>query len=385
MDAWIAADPRQQGLWTGIVMVTRHVEIAGAGITGLTLAAALAQSGWTVRVHESAAELRSTGGGLYLREDGAQAARRLGIWDEILEGAFAPAGLELRVDGRQLSVEPEDPNVRTMLRNHLHGTLATAARRAGAEILFGSKVVAASADGHLDLADGSRRKADLVVAADGVGSAIPASLGIAARRLRYDDGLIRVLLDRRVLVGEQWERTIDFWHYGETALRILYSPCSPQHCYLCLMSAVGDDQASALPIAIDYWSRAFPELRPLLAQPGTSARYDRYGMIRLEQWSRGRAAVIGDAAHGMPSSLGRGASVGMLSAVELAARLADSASIEAALGAWETGQRPLVELVQAEAERVAGSRSLAERNRIDADSRMSAATVNAHVLTGERP
>ncbi|WP_204275453.1 hypothetical protein, partial [Enterobacter hormaechei] len=84
----------------------------------------------------------------------------------------------------------------------------------------------------------------------------------------------RVLLDRRVLAGDQWDRTIDFWHYGETALRILYSPCSPEHCYLCLMSAVGDDQASALPIATDYWARAFPELQPLLAQPGTSARYD---------------------------------------------------------------------------------------------------------------
>ena len=35
----------------------RHAEIAGAGLGGLTLAAALAQRGWSVRVHERAPQL----------------------------------------------------------------------------------------------------------------------------------------------------------------------------------------------------------------------------------------------------------------------------------------------------------------------------------------
>ena len=346
-------------------MAQRHAEIAGAGITGLTLAAALARTGWSVRVHEAADELRSTGGGLYLRADGAQAARRLGLWERIAAGAFTPDGFEVRIGGERHAVHPRNDSTFTMLRQHLHQSLRQGAEEAGAEIALSSKAAALSRDGVLILADGSRLAADLVVAADGVGSRLPETLGIAGRRQRYDDGLIRVLLNREVLKGPDWERTIDFWRYGETALRVLYTPCSPTHCYLCLMSAIDDARASRIPIDIDYWADHFPELKAVLETPGTSARHDRYGKIWLPRWSEGRAAIVGDAAHGMPSSLGRGASVGMLNAVELADRLNGGASIETALRDWEKAQRPVVEEVQAEAEKVALARALSARNRID--------------------
>lgn len=357
-------------------MVRRpHVEIAGAGITGLTLAAALGQAGWSVRVHESAGELRSLGGGLYLRGDGAQAARRLGIWDEVARETFTPDGFEVRIDGASETRLPRNDDTRTMLRQGLHAILRRAAERAGAEIVLGSKVVALGGDGDVLLADGSRLPADLGVAADGVGSRLPESLGIVAERRRYDDGLIRVLLEREHLVGPDWERTIDFWRYGETALRILYTPCGPRHCYLCLMSAIDDARGSALPIDVAYWAGHFPELRPLLSRAGSGARHDRYGKITLPRWSTGRAAIVGDAAHGMPSSLGRGASVGMLNAVELAGRLRDGGAVEAALADWETAQRPFVEDVQAEAERVALARALSARNRVDVAARAGAVHV----------
>lgn len=38
---------------------TQHAEIAGAGIAGLAVATALAQRGWTVRVHERFPEVRA--------------------------------------------------------------------------------------------------------------------------------------------------------------------------------------------------------------------------------------------------------------------------------------------------------------------------------------
>lgn len=352
-----------------------HVEIAGAGITGLTLAAALGRAGWSVRVHESADELRSVGGGLYLRSDGVQAVRRLGLWDEIARETFIPDGFEVRVDGVSERVLPRNDETRTMLRQTLHAALRRAAEGAGAEIILASKAIGLTEDGRMLAADGSHLPADLAIAADGVGSRLPESIGIVAERRRYDDGLIRILIERDHLDGPEWDRTIDFWHYGSTALRILYSPCSPSHCYLCLMSAIDDSRGSALPIDIGYWVGHFPELIRLLSRPGSSARHDRYGKITLPRWSSGRAAIIGDAAHGMPSSLGRGASVGMLNAVELADRLGSGNSIENALSDWEAAQRPFVEDVQAEAERVALARALSSRNRVDVASK----TTTVHV------
>jgi len=44
-------------------MSKRHAEIVGAGFAGLTAACALAQRGWSVRVHERADRLRTTGAG----------------------------------------------------------------------------------------------------------------------------------------------------------------------------------------------------------------------------------------------------------------------------------------------------------------------------------
>ena len=41
-------------------------EIAGAGLAGLAMAAALAQRGWRVRVHEKSKDLREIGAGIYL-------------------------------------------------------------------------------------------------------------------------------------------------------------------------------------------------------------------------------------------------------------------------------------------------------------------------------
>src|SRR5882757_10749860 len=44
---------------------TLHAEIAGGGFGGLTAATALAQRGWSVRLHEKGPELRAFGAGIY--------------------------------------------------------------------------------------------------------------------------------------------------------------------------------------------------------------------------------------------------------------------------------------------------------------------------------
>ena len=50
--------------------MTRHAEIAGGGFTGLTMGAALAQAGWTVRVHERTPEIRAFGAGIWIWDNG---------------------------------------------------------------------------------------------------------------------------------------------------------------------------------------------------------------------------------------------------------------------------------------------------------------------------
>ena len=68
-------------------MIERHAEIAGAGFAGLTAACALAQRGWSVRVHERADRLRTTGAGIYIYENGLRVLEAVGAYEAAVKGA----------------------------------------------------------------------------------------------------------------------------------------------------------------------------------------------------------------------------------------------------------------------------------------------------------
>src|ERR1700760_4356998 len=63
-----------------------HVEVAGAGLAGLTAATALAKRGWTVRVHERGRELRAIGAGIYLWENALRALEAVDACEAVAQG-----------------------------------------------------------------------------------------------------------------------------------------------------------------------------------------------------------------------------------------------------------------------------------------------------------
>lgn len=336
----------------------RTAEIAGAGLAGLTLATGLAQGGWRVIVHEAADALRSGGGGLYISRDGLWALRQIGRAEQFEQCSFAPLGFETWVNGKLHRAHENSGAFRTALRQRLHDLLSEAALDAGVEIRTGVRVVEADPGGTLTLEDGSRRDADLVVAADGVGSGIFASLILTRDLVMHDDGLVRVLHERSGLPGANWETSKDCWSYEGVPLRILYSPCSPEHCYLVMMVSANDAARLTLPPRPELWAPAFPMLEPLLTRAPLEARVDRYSSIRLPAWSSGRAALIGDAAHAMPSSHARGANISMRNAIKLVLALRATDDVDGALAAWQAEMMPLTADDQREAEHLASSRSL---------------------------
>jgi len=143
----------------------RHAEIAGAGFAGLTAACALAQRGWSVRVHERGQRLRTTGAGIYIYENGLRVLAAVGAYEEAVKGAPFAHTREVRDDrNRVISVHRwEGSRVFSIVRQTVINALAAASTRAGAEIVTGSVATGASADGELVLADGRKLKADLVI------------------------------------------------------------------------------------------------------------------------------------------------------------------------------------------------------------------------------
>src|SRR5882724_4338559 len=145
-------------------MKQRHAEIVGAGFAGLTAACALAQRGWSVRVHERADRLRTTGAGIYVYENGLRVLKALGAYTDAIEGAPFANSREVRDDhNRVVSLHRWDNSSRvfSIVRQQVINALAAAAARHGTEILTNSEAIAATAAGELTFADGRKTQADL--------------------------------------------------------------------------------------------------------------------------------------------------------------------------------------------------------------------------------
>jgi 2-polyprenyl-6-methoxyphenol hydroxylase-like FAD-dependent oxidoreductase len=324
--------------------VERRAEIVGGGFAGLTAACALARRGWRVRLHERADRLRTAGAGINVYENGLRVLEALDACDETIADGARHLVRETRDQhDRLLSTHPWTLRVFGVLRQRMIDALAAAARRAGAEILTGSEGASATPEGELTLASGERRRADLIVAADGVNSRIRDSLGLIEKRRYLPDGCIRILIPKVDAAEATDGRTIEYWSGNR---RFLYNPCSSTHLYLAFTMLHADSPARAVPVDKALWSRAFPHLAPLIARIGEVARYDRFEYIRLKRWSAGRVAVIGDAAHAIPPNIGQGAGCAMMNALALGVYLDRESDIVRALDAWERAERPLTNHTQ---------------------------------------
>jgi len=327
-------------------MTKRHAEIVGAGFAGLTAACALAQRGWSVRVHERSDRLRTTGAGIYMYENGLRVLEAVGAYEAAVKGAPFAQTREVRDDRNNvISVHRwGGSRVFSIVRQTVINALADAATRAGVEIVFNSSGVGATVDGELAVASGQQCKADLIVGADGSNSALRDALNLLAKRKYLIDGCTRLLIEK--LPSERnidATTTIEYWSGSR---RVLYTPCSETEVYIALTMLHSDTVAKAVPVDKGAWKRWFPHLEALIDRLGGQGRYDRFDLIKLKSWSAGRVAIVGDAAHALPPNIGQGGGCAMMNALALAVYLDKEADVPAALKTWERNERPITERAQ---------------------------------------
>jgi 2-polyprenyl-6-methoxyphenol hydroxylase-like FAD-dependent oxidoreductase len=325
--------------------VKGHVEIAGAGLAGLTAATALARRGWSVRVHEKGRELREIGAGIYLWENALRALEDIGAYDEVAAGGERIHSPELR-DHRHRLLQREwlrDGRLITIPRRHLHTALVNAARAVGVDIRTNSPVAGARGDGALELMDGTLVPADLVIGADGVHSRVRETLGLTQRIVNLRDGCGRHLIPRTG--DDPVNIAMEEWSGGR---RIGIVPSSPDWTYVFLCGPERDTAGTQQqPFNRDTWVRSFPHFRsqldriPDMPEGRWAAFYD----VTTTAWYRGRGAVIGDAAHAMSPNLGQAACMAMTNSVALAQAL-DRHDVDTALRIWQHSERPVTSRVQ---------------------------------------
>ncbi len=157
----------------------RTALIVGAGIGGLAAGIALRRAGWRARVFERAAAPRELGFALNLAPNAVLALRALGVAGRIeAEGHRMRVGELRRIDGRTLkrldigAAAPVTPSL-IALRQTLHGALLDATPADDLALGCAGAGVERTGDGVvLVLADGRRERGDVLIGADGLGSAI---------------------------------------------------------------------------------------------------------------------------------------------------------------------------------------------------------------------
>ncbi|HTK01315.1 MAG TPA: FAD-dependent monooxygenase [Bordetella sp.] len=167
-----------------------HVLIAGAGLGGLTAALALLRRGFPVRVLEQASELRELGAGIQLSANANRALFKLGLGDVLTGVASTANGKRIRLwntgqtwplfDLGAQSVAHYGYPYLTIYRADLHAALVDAVRALDPlAIELNAKVETARQEGEAviaTLADGTTRRGDVLIGADGVHSRIRAGL-----------------------------------------------------------------------------------------------------------------------------------------------------------------------------------------------------------------
>jgi 2-polyprenyl-6-methoxyphenol hydroxylase-like FAD-dependent oxidoreductase len=322
-----------------------HIEIAGAGLGGLTAAAALATRGWSVRVHEKGRELREIGAGIYLWENALRSLEAVGAYEEVAATGEHIRSPELR-DHRHRLLQREwlrDGRLITIPRRSLHAALVRAARDAGVDIVTSSPVAGASPDGSLELMDGTTVSADLVIGADGVHSRVRETLGLTLKIVNLRDGCGRHLIPRTA--DDPVHIAMEEWSGGR---RIGVVPSSREWTYIFLCGPESDIGATQQqPFNRETWISSFPQFRSQLERipDMPEGRWAAFYDVTATGWYRGRAAIIGDAAHAMSPNLGQAACMAMVNGVALSQALARY-DVDQALAVWEQTEKPVTDRVQ---------------------------------------
>lgn len=326
--------------------MSRRAQVAGAGYAGLTIAVLLAQRGWEVTVHERAEAIREIGAGIFLHNNGLVVLEEAGVME-----ALAPRGVRLlrdrMVDYRGRVMQERDlsgPRVRrwSFPRQAPIEVLLEAASRLGVDIRTSSPITAGRPEGVLVGEDGSEHRGDLVVGADGHRSAVRGSLGLTQVERRLPTTSIRFLLPGREQSpqpesNENWSRR----------RRIALAACAPDHTYCYMACPEADEVGGEVPINVESWTDHFPRLRSVFELLHRSEPFRaHYSLVRAHAWSKGRAALLGDAAHALAPTLGQGSNLAMSNARSLVTFLEGGDDIPAALRAWEAAVRDTTEATQ---------------------------------------
>jgi salicylate hydroxylase/6-hydroxynicotinate 3-monooxygenase len=314
--------------------MTPSLAIIGAGMGGLTLAAALHQRGIAARIYEQAPRFIRLGAGIQMSPNAMRVLRGIGLEPRIRATAFQPSSWTNRdwdsgtltnelALGAGAEAKYGAPYL-LMHRGDLHEALAS--RVPGDSIELNKKLIdldwRSGGGVTLRFADGSSGHADAVVAADGIHSRVR-ELWLGQEKTNFTGRVAyRTTFPAALLNGYQIDQCCKWWG-PDRHIVIYYVTSSRDEVYF--VTSVPEPE-----FTVESWSATgdLNELRTAFAgfhqqvQRVVHAcpRVHKWAIVDrdpLTRWNDGPMVLLGDAAHPMTQYMAQGAATAMEDAVVL--------------------------------------------------------------------
>jgi len=341
-----------------------NVLISGASFAGLATAYWMNRAGYDVTVVETASALREGGTPVNIKGHTVDIAKRMGLFDRIVANrittnvveVWGPEGLIDRSDTQSTpaqDAEGVEYEIERDLLTHLMFDLV----KDDVKVIFNDSIAGLQeqADGvGVDLSTGARRTFGLIFGCDGIHSNVRSRwFGDEAAYSHflktYGSVTIvpRLLIEQNSLVMYQapGQSIILSAYHGKTDIITLFS---------------SDDR-----IEYDYHNRAQKvailsarfkgagwRVSELLGEidQADNLYFSELAQIKMPTWTKGRVALVGDAAYCASPAAGMGGSLAIDGAAALGVAFADGGGDHvAAFRKYDEGFRPFVEQVQAAA------------------------------------
>ena len=335
----------------------RQVLISGAGIAGTTLAYWLRRHGFAPTVVERAPAPRVGGHAVDVRGTALGVVERMGVLERLRELRTDMRGMSFvngagktlaKVTEHTLTGGLTDSDDVEILRDDLTDVLASAAQE-GVEYVYGDWItgIAQHAEGvRVTFAHGEARDFALVVGADGQHSAVRSLVFGAEKEFSHHmDTYLAVFTVPNFLDLDRWQT----FHLTPGKLAGIYSARenTEARAMLGFQSPELDfdrhDLEQQRKLIADRFHGQGWEVPRLVREMASSELYfDSMTQIRMDRFTEGRVALVGDAGYGPSPLSGQGTSLALVGAYVLAGSLATARDHRAAFATYEREMRPFV-------------------------------------------
>ncbi|OOQ56547.1 FAD-dependent monooxygenase [Mucilaginibacter pedocola] len=342
--------------------INKTTLISGASIAGLSAAWFMNNLGYKVTVVENAAALRDSGAAIDIRDNTVEIVKRMGILEQLKQYSLHVENISFKnaddTTAGSITMPEEEAHTDIEIERDKFIRIVYESIKSDVEFIFNDSITALEqADEYITATfrNAEERNFDLVIGADGAHSTVRRiCFGPEADYAHFLQAYFSITTVDKLLIAEKQmqmynepdraitlnayngKTDIIFCFYADTEIGYDYRD-SNRH-----------KQIIAEAFANVGW-RAPELLDEALASP--NFYFDKFCQVKMPEWTKGRVALIGDAAYCASPAAGMGGSL----AIEGAAALADAlqkcnGDHEVAFLHYNKTLRPFIEQVQAQAE-----------------------------------